>query len=114
MEGYPCINSLFLYVVCLLIVRFLLLLSEILIALFNSLRVHISMPFNPMHELFAVLLSIGVGQHKEVGLVVRECIEAKANTVKTRAHRFPPPQSLSVIHILLHFCFSTSSSSACT
>lgn len=92
----------------------IVLLNEIMIALFNSVSVHISLPFNPLLELFMLLLSIGMGQHIEVGVVVRECTEAKANTVKIRAHRFPPPQSLSVIHILLRFCFSTPSSSACT
>ena len=90
--------------VCLLIVRIsmmIVLLNEIMIALFNSVSVHISMPFNPLLELFMLLLRLGMGQHIEVGVVVREYTEAKANTVKIRAHRFPPPQSLSVIHILL-------------
>lgn len=64
------------------------------------------MPFNRLLELFMLLLRLGMGQHIEVGVVVREYTEAKANTVKTRAHRFPPSQSLSVIHILLYFCFS--------
>lgn len=92
----------------------IVLLNEVMIALFNSVSVHISMPFNPLLELFMLLLRLGMGQHIEVGVVVREYTEAKANTVKIRAHRFPPPQSLSVIHILLRFCFSIPSSFACT
>ena len=103
--------------VCLLIVRIsmmIVLLNEIMIALFNSVSVHISMPFNRLLELFTVLMITRVGYHRGWKAALIKCTEAKANTVKTRAHRFPPSQSLSVIHILLYFCFSTSSSSACT
>ena len=45
--------------VCLLIVRFsmmIVLLNEIFTVLFNSLSVHISMPFNPLLELFTVFI----------------------------------------------------------
>ena len=50
--------------VCLLIVRIsmmIVLLNEIMIALFNSVSVHISMPFNPLLELFTVFMITEVG-----------------------------------------------------